>query len=352
MKRVAGLAGLLLALGVLAGCGGGDSSPANVAPGLRGIYTVNGGGGMNVDGTASFIATGNGNQVTLRVFDVGKVPNYMVIRGTEGYIVNSLSNNVQIVNLSTGTTVGTVSTGANSNPMKLALAPDGTAYVTNLMANNVAVIDLAGRRLVRTVDVSSAGSGPTGVAVAGGKVYVTLTNMVFDGQSVSYGPGKVAVIPVGGTQVTKTITVPINPQDAVADGSGLVHVSCTGNYADVPGRIAIINPGTDTVQRTVELGGAPGNLTVTPAGRVFVADATRGVMAYSATTGIVLFGPEQAITRPNASILDVRYDPQTGLVYAADFQGDRVIAVDPVSGAVRGEFTVGNGPTAIGVFPQ
>ncbi|MDH7569570.1 MAG: hypothetical protein QHJ73_08300, partial [Armatimonadota bacterium] len=78
MRRlVVGAATVLLLMAALSGCGGGGSGSSATIGTLRGVYTLNGGGGMNVDGTVSFINTAQNNAVTLRAFDAGKVPNYM-----------------------------------------------------------------------------------------------------------------------------------------------------------------------------------------------------------------------------------------------------------------------------------
>ncbi|MDH7571389.1 MAG: YncE family protein, partial [Armatimonadota bacterium] len=273
----------------------------------------------------------------------------------QGYIVNSVSNNVQVVDLSTGATVGVVSTGEGSNPMKLALGPDGRAYVTNLVTNNVAVIDLVSRTLVRTIDLSGVGSGPTGITLTGGKLYVTLTN--FNLSDFSYGPGRVAVIPLSTLTVSRTVEVGTNPQDAIVGPDLRVHVAATGNYGDIPGRVDVIDPARDEVVATIPLGGTPASLTAATGTRVFVADGSRGVLAYDAATRQILFDGEHAIAgaqvaNEGSSIFDVKFDPQTGLVYAADFPKDRVFAIDPATGSIVSVIGVGDGPAALGVYPQ
>jgi len=60
------------------------------------------------------------------------------------------------------------------------------------------------------------------------------------------------------------IQVQLNPQDVVRDRNGLLHVVCTGNYGfgtpPVFGKISVINPSTNTVVATVDVGGSPSSV--------------------------------------------------------------------------------------------
>ncbi len=60
------------------------------------------------------------------------------------------------------------------------------------------------------------------------------------------------------------IQVALNPQDVVRDRNGLLHVVCTGNFGfgtpPVFGKISVINPSTNTVVATVNVGGSPSSV--------------------------------------------------------------------------------------------
>ncbi len=60
------------------------------------------------------------------------------------------------------------------------------------------------------------------------------------------------------------IQVQLNPQDVVRDRNGLFHVVCTGNFGfgtpPVFGKISVINPSTNTVVATVDVGGSPSSV--------------------------------------------------------------------------------------------
>ncbi len=60
------------------------------------------------------------------------------------------------------------------------------------------------------------------------------------------------------------IQVQLNPQDVVRDRNGLLHAVCTGNFGfgtpAVFGKISVINPATNSVVATIDVGGSPSSV--------------------------------------------------------------------------------------------
>ncbi|MFN3560762.1 MAG: T9SS type A sorting domain-containing protein [Chloroherpetonaceae bacterium] len=60
------------------------------------------------------------------------------------------------------------------------------------------------------------------------------------------------------------IQVQLNPQDVVKDRNGLLHAVCTGNFGfgtpPVFGKISVINPATNSVVATIDVGGSPSSV--------------------------------------------------------------------------------------------
>ncbi len=60
------------------------------------------------------------------------------------------------------------------------------------------------------------------------------------------------------------IQVQLNPQDVVRDRNGLLHAVCTGNFGfgtpAVFGKISVINPATNSVMATIDVGGSPSSV--------------------------------------------------------------------------------------------
>ncbi|MGC8834499.1 MAG: hypothetical protein ACP5R4_10650 [Armatimonadota bacterium] len=283
----------------------------------------------------------------VNAFTAGAVPNHMVIEGEFGYLVNSVSNSLQIVDLRTNKDVRPpIYLGDGTNPMQVALPGNGKAYVSLLLTDEVAVVDLMSGSVVSQIKV---GKAPTGMISAKGKVYVTNTAFSYDpsANKVTYGQGTISVIDATTDRVLKTLEVGMNPQYTAVDPKGRIHVACTGDYGQTPGEIAVIDPRTDTVVAVLPLGGAPGPIAISFDGRACVADSINGVTEYDANTLTVTIPPERGL-KLGGSVFDVKVDSM-GRFYAALFDKDKVVAFDPSTGEILAEAPTGSGPQALAV---
>jgi YVTN family beta-propeller protein len=218
----------------------------------------------------------NGSAETLSVFDietsevendvltVGKWPADIRIWADKAYVVNTGDNNIQIIDLESLTQVGVIDVGDGTGPEKIGFVSDDKAYVSCLNINSVKVIDLAARQVTKSIEV---GRGPWGVAVAGQKVYVC--NPAYDFATNSYGAGTVSVIDSSTDAVIKTIDVELNPTEVAVSGSKLL-VMCTGDYADITGKLCIIDTTSDAVVQTIDLGTAPSGIAISPSGVAYM----------------------------------------------------------------------------------
>jgi len=314
------------------------------------IYTLNGKTPFGSPGTVSVIdidamLAGSPSASVVNAFGAGAAPNQMLIADGMGYIVNSVSNTLQIVDLDTNRDVRPpIYLGDGANPMQMALPGNGKAYISLLLANEVAVVDLRSGEVTNRIKV---GTAPTGMASAAGKVYVTNTAFSYDptANKVTYGQGSVSVIDAISEKVVKTIPVGTNPQFTALDPKGRVHVSCTGDYGPTPGEIDVIDPRIDTVVAKVPIGGAPGPIAITFDGRAYVADSIYGVTGYDANALQVTLPPEHALNL-GGSVFDIKADSM-GRLYAALFDKDAVVMFDPNSGQVLAKAQTGSGPQAI-----
>ena len=316
------------------------------------LYVLNGRTPFGSPGTVSVVdiegmLAKRQDASVVNAFTAGAVPNHMVIAGELGYIVNSVSNSLQIVDLRTHKDVRSpIYLGDGTNPMQVALPGNGKAYVSLLLTDEVAVVDLMSGSVVNRIKV---GKAPTGMISARGKVYVTNTAFSYDpvANKVTYGKGTVSIIDAGTDRVLKTLDVGMNPQYAALDPKGRIHVACTGDYGATPGEIAVIDPRADAVVAVLALGGAPGPIAISFDGRACVADSINGVTGYDANTLTVTIPPERGL-KLGGSVFDVKVDSM-GRFYAALFDKDKVVAFDPSTGEVLAEAPTGSGPQALAV---
>ncbi len=255
-----GLLSLLLILSLI-GCGEDEEEDQGVEV-SKAVYIVNGGAE-----TLSVFDVET-SEVTNDVLTVGKWPNDIKILGDQAYVVNTGDNNVQIIDLEGPTPAGAIDVGEGTAPEKIGFVGDSKAYISCNYTSSVNVVDLASQQVTQSVEV---GAAPWGVAVVGQKVYVCNTNAAFDVASgaMSYGDGTVSVIDSATDTVIKTIDVETNPTEIAVSGSKVL-VQCTGNYADITGKLCIIDSGSDALVNTVDLGATPSSLAVSPNGKVYL----------------------------------------------------------------------------------
>ncbi len=161
----------------------------------------------NLASTGALVqADATGLSVETGVFTTGDVPTGLAIREDRAAITNSGVNTVQVVDLSTGTTVAEVNTGDGSNPWGVAWVDDGHVVVALQLSNEVALVDLEAGTVASRLALPSgadlmpfagmedgARARPQGIALSGTTVYVALTNL----DETTYAPaghGLIAVL--------------------------------------------------------------------------------------------------------------------------------------------------------------
>lgn len=275
-----------------------------------------------------------GYQATI---DVGSNPYQVSSPVTIGdnqyiYVANQGSDNVSVINKSTGDIAATVSVG--SEPYGLTTASvSGTTYVyvANIGSDTVSVINTSTNTVVATVSV---GVKPYYVAAIGTNIYVT------NGASNS-----VSVIDGNSNTVTATISVGSYPRGIKAHGTDLY----VANYGDLNysggNYISVINSLDNTVSDTIIL----------PAG----SSGPRGVMVNGSKVYVANFRSNNVSvinTNTNAVIdtIDVGMGPR-GMasvgdnVYVENFDAGTISVINTNTDTVTDTIVVGHSPSGMGV---
>ncbi len=145
----------------------------------------------------------------VKVIPVGNDPSAIAINpaGTRAYVTNATSNNVSVIDTTTGTVTGTINVG--NDPSDIAINPAGTrAYVTNAMSNNVSVIDTTTGTVLTTIMV---GNNPSAIAITPNGAFAYVTNATSN---------NVSVIDTTTGTVTGTINVGNDPSDIAITPNG------------------------------------------------------------------------------------------------------------------------------------
>jgi len=288
----------------------------------------------------------NSGQVTLNALMLGDSPNDLVITGTTGYVVNSLSNHVQTINLITQTTTGTIEIYRGINPWSIALDGDGLGFVPNFLTGNVSVLDLeAGSE----IDAINVGGAPESACVFANSIFITDVN--YDMGSGTFGPGRLHAYSLPDLIFRGTVEVGTNPQVVKPGPDGLLHVVCTGNYAAIPGQVDLVDAGALTVETSIPIGGSPGSLAFSSDYIAYLGAGGWGgggaVLSYDAQTHQILHSAENAIPVPSAAMGIAVTSSDHVLVCC--FPTDQIAELDSEGNSLR-IFGVGDGPVTLAVW--
>jgi len=270
--------------------------------------------------------------------DVECAPNQIVIRDTLAYVINSLTDEIQIINLNTEATVDFIDLPAGSNPYWMAFYDDRYAYVTLLKNNSVARVDVISRTLVQE---DSVGLSPGGITICNYKAYIGVTSL---NDEYVYGQGKLAIYDIRGDSLLKQFNVGKNPNNLAVDSAGRVHVVCTGDYWSVWGIVYLIDSDTDIIIDSLYLGGSPGGIAIGPDNVAYLAAGgwvSDGYLyAYDAQTLTVLHDVGSPLIVGYGCMGAVAYQDTT--VFSIGYF-DSIEKTD-TSGVIAGTYAVGDVP--------
>ena len=294
-------------------------------------------GGVAVDrGPIGDIATGaqsvvvtnpGGNSVSLlnagtlgveAIIDVDGEPFATVVTDDRAYVSTSSENfdAVVVIDTNTRTVIATYSLAFGVTA--LAISPDRKRVYAGRTGRDhvdVAVIDTTAER-VGTIDIAT-GAGISidalDVDPSGKRLYVATTD--------SRG-GQLVVVNTETAQVERTVSVGSPIRDlAFADGTAYVLTSDRTRG----GAVSVIDLTTNRITDTIDLGGAPTQMTLSPdKSRAYIVDYDQVVVL--CTLSLEVVNTVTVTARPSA----VAVSPEGDRLHVADYAGDvAVFAVTP-----------------------
>ncbi len=245
------------------------------------IFVVN-----SVSQTLSRIDTENGS-VNNSFALLGQAPNLMDMDDQHIYVVCSGDNAIQVLNRLTGAHIRYIPVAGSSNPYAV-LKVDEHLYVSGLFTDKLYKISLQTNSVVASVDV---GIGPQGLCSDGNRLFVCNTG----GWAQNFANSSISVIDLDSFSVETTIPTWSNAQFARI-WEGYLHVSCSGNWIDIPGKLDIINLSNLTLEKRLDIGGVPGSLWINPTGIGYVAEGMANALySYDANTHTLLHGADNPL---------------------------------------------------------
>ncbi|WP_434085880.1 endo-1,3-alpha-glucanase family glycosylhydrolase [Mycolicibacterium rufum] len=177
------------------------------------------------------------------------------------------------------------------------------------------------------------GSGPNGVAVAGGYAYVA-----------NQAGGSVSVIDIGTNRVISTIPVVANPAALAVDAeSGRVYVAGSG-------AVSVIDSATNTVVATTSIG------TGQSYGIVLSPNGTRSYVTQSGTNRVVVISTlnDKVLTtvRVGSTPGGIAVSPDGSRLYVVNFGSKNVSVINTGTNRVVSSIRVGTNPSSVAVTPD
>jgi YVTN family beta-propeller protein len=213
-------------------------------------------------------------------------------------------------------------------PTDITIDPAGTyAYVTNQFSSNIGVIDLATNTQVDSIPVSG---NPFRVRVSP------------DGRSlfVTGNADSLFIIDVESREITGRLAIGLDANGLAIDYTGTrLYVS---NQSD--GTIDEVDLTSNTVLRTITVGGYPQELVLSPGGTLlFVADESGSIQAWSLRSGT----KRGDIAVPGGAFA-MAVSPDWRQLYVSSSLGGAVYLLDWKTGATLKTVTTGGTPRRIG----
>ncbi|MCD5384074.1 YncE family protein, partial [candidate division WOR-3 bacterium] len=278
----------------------------------------------NMGETLSLINLEDGT-VDNNVVRLGLVPNWATVSEGMVYVVNSMSDDIYIIDIETNLIVDSILLPEGSNPWAIEFLNDSIAYVSAFLMNSVFSIDVKNRVILDTIPV---GLSPQGLYITGNKIFVAIT--AFDPTTWTWGDGMVYVIDAGTNSVIDSTAVGTNPQSLAMDTDGELYVICTGNYGAIEGMVYKLDSGTYEILDSLRTGGTPASISISSSGIAWVGAGGWGDNGYvyliDTNTDSVLRGSDNPIL-VGRGVMGLAYDGG-GNCYVSSFASDKVYKVD------------------------
>ncbi len=280
------------------------------------------------------------NDIVTISSDVQSFPNQIVVRDSLAYVIASGTDELQIINLKSETTVDYINTGAFSNPYWMAFYDSQYVFVTLMLTNEVAKIDVLSGLVV---DEITTGISPSGIVIFNHKAFVVCSGYDFD--TYTFNPSTLGIYDLSDNSLVDEIDVGLNAQYAAVDNSGNIHVVATGNYYDINGEVYIINGDSHEIISNFPVGGSPGQINIGPDNVAYIAAAGWSmagyIFSYNASTGEVYHNSENPIEVDLNCMAAVPFQDST--IFSASFSTDYINVIDS-AGNNHVNYAIGDGP--------
>lgn len=334
MKNQLRIFTLLALFASLSACTDDPATPKQEIPSedlfKTGIYVVNE-GNFGANNATIDLFVKDSNKVFSNIFNtvnnrpLGDVAQSMTMINGKGYIVLNGSGKVEVINLNTAVSVGTIS--GLSSPRYMVALDTNKAYLSDWVSNSVKVVNLQNNTIQTSIGV---GAGPEQMLITGNRLFVCNSGGFVDDSTLT-------VINTTTNTVEQTIRLTQGPTAIVLDKNGKIWVLCRGSYGtdffstedDTQAELICINPNNLSIEKRIvlgEKGDHPDKMKINKA-----KDAMFYLGTYNFNYGIYRF----RITDTQAEAQPIRAGYYYGLGY--DRVDDKLYVADALDFVQRGD---------------
>jgi YVTN family beta-propeller protein len=206
----------------------------------EGVFIINEGNYLSGNGSLSFYSYGSG-EIYNNIFSkangrpLGDIPYSMEISGNKGYIVVNNSGNIEVVDKNTMLTIKTIS--GLVSPRNILLINTEKAYVSSLYSNSLSIVNLLSGTIVGSIKIRRSSEA---MVLSGNKAYVA-----------SWYSGKdIMVLNTSSDNVIDSIEVAPEPESIVLDKNNKLWVLCNGGYTRQNfAELIVVNTASDEIER-------------------------------------------------------------------------------------------------------
>lgn len=278
---------------------------------------------------------------------LGDTGSDLAIYGSKLYAVVNLSGQLEVMDAATANSIKQIpifNGDVSRQPRKIAFL--GTkAFVCNF-DGTVAVIDTATLVIEKIIPV---GPNPDGIAVAGGKIWVSNSGGL---NFPDYNNTLSVIDPVSLTE-EKQLTVGINPFYMAPDNYGDLYLIARGNYGEVKSRLQVIDVNTGTVKRTFAEFEAINFSISGDTAWVYNFDwatMSSSILMLNVKTEEIIRQNFISDGTPIQTVYGIKADPISKLVYitdALDYSGNGKVYAFNYEGRLKFEFVAGINPANV-----